>query len=228
MVANFTVRSIGVLDICEHETGMKLQVRDKFEKQALVVDDQPIVRNGVKDLLQQTFPSLTIKASPGCTDLLEVICGRHWAFVVLDINLPGHNGIDIIKQTNRRCPLVSIIVFSHYPEKQYATRALRAGASAYISKECEPKQLVRAVKSVLRESRTGKCPEQELLRPHLSNREIQVLNFLVKGMNRKEISHALCINEKTVSTYRFRLFTKLQVRNNIELLRYAMEEKLLQ
>ena len=207
---------------------MKFQVRDKFEKQALVVDDQPIVRNGVKGLLQETFPSLTIKACPGSTDLLEVICGRPWSFVVLDINLPGHNGIDIIKQTRRRCPSLSLIVFSHYPEKQYATRALRAGASAYISKECDPKQLVRAVKTVLRGARIGKCAEQKLLRPQLSNREIQVLDFIVKGMNRKEISQALGINEKTVSTYRFRLFTKLEVRNNIELLRYAMEERLVQ
>ena len=206
---------------------MKLQVPDKSVKQALVVDDHPILRNGVKDLLQTSFPFLIIKASPGSIDLLEIISRRPWAFVVLDINLPGQNGIDIIKQIRLRCPSVSIIVFSHYPEKQYATRSLRAGASAYISKESQPKELVRAVKSVLSASPSRRLPDQRALKPHLSNREVQVLSLLVKGMSRKEISEALCIDETTVSTYRFRLFTKLEVRNNIELLRYAMEERLL-
>ena len=206
---------------------MKFQVRDKSVKQALVVDDHPILRNGVKDLLQALFPFLTIKASPGSTDLLEVICRRRWAFVVLDINLPGQNGIDIIKQIRVRCPSVAIIVFSHYPERQYATRSLRAGASAYISKERQPKELVRAVKSVINASPTRECDQPPPLKPTLSNREVQVLSLIVKGMSRKEISQALCIDGKTVSTYRFRLFTKLQVRNNIELLRYAMEERLL-
>jgi len=207
--------------------GKKLQIRNKSAKQALVIDDHPILRNGVKDILQASFPFLTIKASPGSTDLLQTISRRRWAFVVLDINLPGQNGIDIIKQIRLRCPSLSIIVFSHYPEKQYATRSLRAGASAYLSKERQPRELVRAVKSVINASPTREPDEPPPLKPTLSNREVQVLSLIVKGMSRKEISQTLCIDGKTVSTYRLRLFTKLNVRNNIELLRFAMEERLL-
>ena len=207
---------------------VKPQVQNKLLRQALVVDDHPIVRKGVKDLLKETFPSLTIKDSPGNTDLLQLICACRWAFVMLEINLPGHNGIEIIRQVAVRYPSVPIIVFSLYPEKQYATRALRAGAIAYLSKDRQPKDLVRTVRSVLNASPVKNRPEQRTSKPHLSNREAQVLSLLVKGMNRKEISQTLGINEKTVSTYRFRLFGKLQVRNTIELIRYAIEERLLQ
>ncbi|HKY72559.1 MAG TPA: response regulator transcription factor [Nitrospira sp.] len=197
-------------------------------RQALVVDEHPIVRKGVKDLLKEAFPSLTIRDSSGNTDLLEGVRAYPWAFVILEINMPGLNGLDLIKQVTLRHPSVPIIVFSLYPEKQYASRALRAGATAYLSKDCQPKDLVRTVRSALKASPPKKRPEQRTIRPDLSNRELQVLNLLVKGMNRKEISKTLGIKERTVSTYRFRLFSKLEVRNTIELVRYAIEERLLQ
>lgn len=212
---------------------MKLQVQDKISfrppklmRHALVVDYHPIVRKGVKDLLKEVFPALIIKDSPGNTDVLQEICARPWAFVLLEINLPGQNGIDIIKQATVQCPSVPIIVFSLYSETQYASRALRAGATAYLSKECQPKDVVLAVRSVLNGSPAKKRPEQRISKPHLSNRELQVLGLLVKGMSRKDISQTLSISQKTVNTYSSRLLDKLQVRNIIELVRYAIEERL--
>ncbi|HKU53316.1 MAG TPA: response regulator transcription factor, partial [Nitrospira sp.] len=101
-------------------------------KQALVVDDHPIVRDSIKELLQRAFPSVTVMDSSGGNGLLEEVCGTPWVFVVLDINLPGQNGLDIIKQTKVRRPDIPIIVFSLYSERQYAARALRAGAVAYL------------------------------------------------------------------------------------------------
>jgi DNA-binding NarL/FixJ family response regulator len=202
-----------------------VSVRQKLMRKALVVDDHPIVRKGVKDLLT-AFPSLTIKDSPGHADVLQEICAYPWAFVVLEINLPRQNGLDIIKQATVRRSSVPIIVFSSYSETQYAARALRAGAIAYLSKDRPPKDLLHAVRSVLNASPVNKHPEQLISKPHLSNREVQVLGLLVKGMSRKDISQTLSISEKTVSTYRSRLFGKLQVRNDIELLRYAIEERL--
>jgi DNA-binding NarL/FixJ family response regulator len=188
-------------------------------KQALVVDDHPIVRDGIKELLQRAFPSVVIKDSSGTDGVVQEICAHPWAFVVLDINLPGQNGLDIIKKTKARQPDIPIIVFSLYSERQYAARALRAGAVAYLSKERPPRDLI--------EGGPIKKPREVLVsQPVLSDREVQVLALFVRGMSRKEISQELNINEKTVSTYRARLLHKLDVKNLVELIRYAVEEGL--
>ena len=183
-------------------------------KQALVVDDHPIVRDGIKELLQRAFPSVVIKDSSGTDGVLQEICAQPWAFVVLDINLPGQNGLDIIKKTKARQPDIPIIVFSLYSERQYAARALRAGAVAYLSKERPPRDLIETVKTALEGG------------PIKKPREVLVLALFVRGMSRKEISQELNINEKTVSTYRARLLHKLDVKNLVELIRYAVEEGL--
>ena len=195
-------------------------------KQALVVDDHPIVREGVKELLQRAFPSLEIKDSSGTDEVLKEICASPWAFVVLDINIPGQNGIEIIKKAKVCCPAVPIIVFSLYLERQYGARALRAGAVAYLSKDRSPKDLIETVRMVLEGGFNKKPREANLIQPLLSDREVQVLGLFVRGMSRKEIAHALSISEKTVSTYRGRLLDKLDVRTDVELVRYAVEEGL--
>ena len=195
-------------------------------KQALVVDDHPIVRDGIKELLQKAFPSVTIKDSSGADGLLDEVCSYPWAFVVLDINIPGQNGLDIIKKTKARRPEIPIIVFSLYPERQYVARALRAGAAAYLSKERPPGDLVEIAKSILEGGAIKKPREVLVSQPLLSDREVQVLSLFVRGLSRKEISQELNINEKTVSTYRARLLHKLGVRNLVELIRYAVEEGL--
>lgn len=195
-------------------------------KQALVVDDHAIVREGVRDLLQRAFPSLLIKDSPGSDGVLKEVCEYPWAFVVLDINLPGQNGLDIIKKAKSCCPGIPIIVFSLYSERQYAARALRAGAIAYLSKDRSPRDLLDVVTMALEGKPVKKPREAMVSQPVLSDREVQVLGLFVKGMSRKEISQALSISEKTISTYRARLFHKLGVRNVVELIRYAVEEGL--
>ena len=194
-------------------------------KQALVVDDHPIVRDGVKDLLQKAFPSISVTASSGEDGVLQYICENQWAFVVLDVNLPGQNGIDIIKKAKACCPNVSIVVFSLFSREQYAARALRAGAVAYVSKDRSPHDLVDAVKMILHGGPIKK-PVATLTQPTLSDREIQILNLFAKGMSRKEISQALDINGKTVSTYKARLLHKLGLRNLVDLVHYAEEARL--
>jgi DNA-binding NarL/FixJ family response regulator len=194
-------------------------------KHALVVDDHPIVRDGVKELLQSAFPSIAVKASSGNHGVLQEICGHPWAFVVLDIGLPRQNGIDVIKKAKACCPDIPIVVFSIFSEDQYAARALRAGASAYLSKDRSPLDLVDAVKLAL-QGGPAKRPGKALAQPVLSDREIQVLNLFAKGMSRKEISQTLHIDGKTVSTYRARLQQKLGLRNLVDLFRYAEEHGL--
>ena len=194
-------------------------------KQALVVDDHPIVCEGVRELLQSAFPSIAVKASSGHNGVLEEVCGRPWAFVVLDIGLPGHNGIEIIKHAKACSPTIPIVVFSVFSEDQYAARALRAGASAYLSKDRSPLDLVNAVKMAL-EGKPTRTPGEAMVQPVLSDREIQVLNLFAKGMSRKDIAQALKIDGKTVSTYKARLQHKLGLRNLVDLFRYAEEQGL--
>jgi DNA-binding NarL/FixJ family response regulator len=195
-------------------------------RQALVVDDHPIVRDGIKELLQRALPSVLLKDSSGADEILKEICAYQWAFVVLDINLPGQNGIDIIKKARVCCPEIPIVVFSLFPERQYAARALRAGAVAYLSKDRPPPDLIEAVKMAL-QGGPVKTP-RERPAPTLSDREVQVLTYFAKGMSRKEISDQLHINGKTVSTYKARLLYKLGLRNLAELIRYATEEGLIE
>lgn len=194
-------------------------------KQALIVDDHPIIRGSLKQVLEQTFPSLLIRDSPGTEDVLEEICSYPWTFVTLDINLPGQNGLNIVRKVQGCCPHIPIVVFSLFPEDQYTSRALRAGAAAYVSKARSALELVEVIKSVLRgEIKSGEPITQVVL----STREIEVLRLLAKGLDREEIAIALGINEKTVSTYRTRLLQKLDARTTVDLVRYALDEGLLE
>jgi DNA-binding NarL/FixJ family response regulator len=189
--------------------------------QGLVVDDHPIVREGLKSLLEKAFPSMAVMTSSGSNGLLKEVCGHRWAFVVLDISLQGHNGLDILKQAKHCCPGTPILIFSLFSEEQYADRALRAGAVAYVSKDRAPSDLVDAVKAALCGEATRRAPVGHL---KLSDREVQVLSLFARGMKRLDISRTLCINEKTVSTYKTRLLQKLGLRNLVDLVRYAVDE----
>ena len=193
-------------------------------KQALIVDDHPIVRAGIRELLQSAFPFIDIKESSGADGTLMEVCRHQWDVVILDMNLPGQNGIDILKRTRLCRPNTPVIVFSLYPERQYAARALRAGAVVYLSKERSPQDLVAAVKMVFERESTENISQAVVSPPLLSHRESQVLTLLINGMGRREISQRLSITRGTVSAYRGRLLNKLNVRSPVELIRYAVEE----
>jgi len=195
------------------------------EKQALVVDDHPIIRESLKHLLQETFSSLLIRDSAGTEDVLEEICSYPWTFVTLAVNLPGQNGLNIVRKVQGCCPHTPIVVFSLFPEDQYTSRALRAGAAAYVSKARSASELVEVIKSVLRGEKKSGEPITQVV---LSTREIEVLRLLAKGLDREEIAKVLGINEKTVSTYRTRLLQKLDARTTVDLVRYALDEGLLE
>jgi DNA-binding NarL/FixJ family response regulator len=193
-------------------------------KQALVVDDHPVLSESLKELLEKNFPMIHVETSTGREDVVEEVCGKQWVFVVLDINLPALNGLDIVKQAKLRQPQTPIIVFSLHAESQYAVRALRAGAVAYLSKDRSPTAFLGLVKQIL----DGKKIKTSITeRPDLSEREMQILALIGKGRKRSEIARELGINAKTVSTYQGRLLQKLELRNVVELVRYAVEEGLI-
>jgi DNA-binding NarL/FixJ family response regulator len=196
--------------------------RSARRRDALIVDDHPIVRGGLKELLEKSFPDIRVTEFDGSTSVVNKICRGNWAFVVLDINLPERNGLDILKAVKAAGNPVPIVVFSLYSKEQYAARALRAGAKAYLSKDSPPQDLVDTIKTVLTGGRVKLSYSSA--RPVLSDREVQVLSFLTKGMSRKEIAHMLSIHEKTVSTYRARILVKLNAHTLVDLIRYAAEE----
>lgn len=208
----------------EHQAWQRREVPDAKIRDALVVDDHPIVREAIKELLQKHFPDIRVAESNGTASVVEDICAGNWSFVVLDMNLPDRNGLDILKTVKTRRGDIPIIVFSLYAEGQYAPRALRAGAKAYLSKDRSPEDLIDVIRTVLAGGRIKTSPYWISLRPGLSDREIQVLSLLTKGMTRKEIARVLRIHEKTVSTYRARLLEKLHLHTLVDLIRYAAEE----
>jgi len=192
--------------------------------QALVVDAHPIVRNALKEVLQTAFPFIRIKHASGEGNVAQEICAYPWAVVVMDIHLPGQNGVEIIKHAKTCCPVTPIIVFGTYSDRQYAAHALRAGAIAYLSKDHSLRDLIDTVRMVLTGGQLKKRREATGSKRLLSDREVQVLKLFAKGLSRSEIAKQLSIKERTVSTYKTKLIEKLDLHNFADLIRYAIEE----
>jgi len=159
--------------------------------------------------------------------------------VVLDIDLPGRGGLELLKDARRERPRLPVLILSVYPEEQFALRTLRAGASGYLSKDSAPDDLVRAVRKILRGGKYfGERVVEQLLHnpneraatayPHelLSDRELQILCLFGRGRTVKEIAGELSLSRPTVSTYRARILEKMQMRTTAELVRYAVQNRL--
>jgi two-component system, NarL family, invasion response regulator UvrY len=124
-------------------------VRGARTKDALIVDDHPVVREAIKGLIEKSFPDILVTECDGHTSVVNRICGANWAIVILDMNLPGANGLDILKAVKSAGNKVPIVVFSLYAKEQYAARALRAGAQAYVPKDRPSSDLIDAISTVL-------------------------------------------------------------------------------
>jgi len=198
----------------------------------LIVDDHEIVRRGLKGILLESFPDLVIgEATDGRQAL--VAAAKPWDATLLDINLPGRNGLEVLQDLKRLHPKMPVVVLSAFPEKDYAIRAFRLGAAGYISKESASGELLAAIRKALAGGRyvtpllaealaatlAGEIPAL----PHesLSNRELQVLRLVALGKTLKEIAAELSLSEKTIATYRMRLGRKMGLGTNVDLARYA-------
>jgi DNA-binding NarL/FixJ family response regulator len=210
---------------------MKLEV--------LVADDHAIIRDGLKQILADT-PDLVVagEANNGNT-ALEKVREREWDLVVLDLSMPGRNGIELIKLMKAERPKTPILIFSMHQEEQYAVRAIRAGASGYLSKESDSDWLLPAMRKVAMGGVFINSKVAELLvmdvSPHtqslphtlLSNREFEVFSKIVQGMSMTTIAEELSLSIKTVSTHKTHILAKMNMTNHIDMIRYAMEHKLL-
>jgi DNA-binding NarL/FixJ family response regulator len=201
----------------------------------LIADDHSLFRRGVKDLLSDGLEAVTIGECGNAYDLLESVRHKKWDVVILDIGMPGTTGTEALMQVKRERPSLPVIVLSMHPEDQYAVRMFKAGANAYLTKASAPEELVTAVKKVLTGGQYVSPSLGEKLvhllhrgdeqKPHelLSDREYEVMRFLASGKTVSEIAESMHLGTTTVSTYRARILDKLHIKNNAELIRYAMD-----
>lgn len=204
----------------------------------VIVDDHAIVRIGLKQLVQDAYPYATIWEAGSGREALMLLDKVRWDLAILDVNLPDQNGVELLKAIKLRQPLLPVMMLSLHPEEQYALRALKAGAAAYLTKERAPEELVTAIKQVLagrkfitatlaeRLATMAFSPVEQLPHERLSDREFQVLCAIGKGKTVSAIAGDLSLSVKTVSTYRTRLLDKLHMKNTTELIRYTLDHTL--
>lgn len=205
----------------------------------LVADDHAVVRKGLVQIISEAMDlEVAAEASNG-SEVIDLMRADEFDVVVLDINMPDKGGFETLQQLSAEFPDVPVLVLSMYSEEQYAVRVLRAGASGYLTKESAPDQLVTAIRRVASGNRYVSPAAADVLvklldgdpdkLPHeiLSNREFQVLVQLAEGKSVTEISEALSLSVKTVSTYRSRVLDKMKMGSNAELARYALENDLI-
>jgi two-component system invasion response regulator UvrY len=206
----------------------------------LVADDHEIVRQGLKQVLNAEGDLEVIGEASNHAEVMQLVRRVACDVLILDIAMPGRNGIDTLKQIRSEQPKLPVLVLSMYPEDQYAFRALKAGASGYLTKQAAADQIVTAIRTISRGRRyiTPELAEQ-LARafdqdpdtpPHelLSDREFQTLRLIAAGRTLQQIGDALALSPKTVSVYRARVLAKLKMTTNAELTRYALERGLLE
>lgn len=204
----------------------------------LIADDHAIVRKGVKQLILEEYPSATFGEAGDAEELIIKVITGQWDLVICDLNMPGRSGLDALNQIKKTTPALPVLIMSMHPEEQYALRALKGKASGYLNKDTIHLDLVKAVNSVLGGRRyiTQSIAEKlanafevgdKELHENLSTRELEVLLLLVSGLTSSEIAKKLTISANTVSTYRNRVLEKLQMKSNAELVRYALEKKLI-
>ena len=202
----------------------------------LLIDDHPVVRHGVRRILSDHFNPVFIGEAGDAESGSAQALGEEWDVVVLDITMPGAVGLDVLKHIREQRPSLPILVLSIHPASQFARRALHAGASGYLTKDSAPSELVGAIEDVKRGRRyvsdavkATMSGARARIATHeaLSDREYQALRMLGSGRTVSEISEELGLSVKTVSTYRARVLQKLGMRTNAELMRYVMENGLL-
>lgn len=196
----------------------------------LLVDDHPIVRHGIRQILTDRLQAVVGEAESTGSALAE-IRGGPWDVVVLDITMPGQSGFDLLKQVQLEQPTLPILVLSMHPAAQFARRALGAGALGYLTKDSAPTELVEAIEQV-RSGRPFLSAASRAVRTPsayegLSDREYQVFRLIAAGRTASEIAADIGLSVKTVSTYRARLLAKLGMRTNAELMRYAIDQGLI-
>jgi two-component system invasion response regulator UvrY len=204
----------------------------------LIVDDHTVIHQGLERILGDEFEGATFGKARHSQQALDLVSDEHWDVVVLDVDLPGRGGLDVLKLIRAERPKLPVIMFSMHSEEQFAVRSLKAGASGYVAKDAASEQLVEAIRKAIRGGRYVSPALAEMLAtdlsrdrssaPHeiLSDREFEVLRMIASGKSTTAMADLLSLSVKTVSTYRTRILEKLQLETTAELIRYAIDHGL--
>ena len=206
----------------------------------LIADDHAILRRGLRNLLQEEFVALEVAEARDSREALDQMVREEWDLILLDINMPGRGGLEVLTETRRVRAKAKILVLSAYAEEEFALRAFQLGASGYLNKQTAFDELLLAVRRILGGGKyvTASLAERMAAtlggeiqpEPHeaLSARELQVLRLIAVGRTLKEISSELTLSEKTIATYRARISEKMGLGSKVELTRYALQHKLVE
>jgi two-component system, NarL family, invasion response regulator UvrY len=207
--------------------------------QILIVDDHTVVREGLKRILADVDNIQVMAEAGNASEALALLRERNFDLVLLDLSLPGRTGLELLRMIKDEQPKLPVLVLSAYAEDQYAVRALRDGADGFLNKQSAPELLVTAIRKVASGGKYVSATLAERLAQEiggrtdkplheaLSDREFVVLKMIASGKNLNQIAEELCISPKTVSTYRARIIEKTGLQSNAELIRYALEQQLL-
>jgi two-component system invasion response regulator UvrY len=201
-------------------------------RRVLLVDDHPVIRQGIHRILTHAFPDLSVAEAETGEEAIALTESSAWDLIMVDLSLPGRNGLDLIPDLRQIQPPARIIVVSIHPSQQFARRALSVGAVAYLEKSAAPEEMVRAVSDVLAGrpyiGSSTDAAREDTRSPHdrLSDREYQVLRMLGVGRTVSEIAAELSLSVKTVSTYRARILEKTGLRTTPELMHYVINHNL--
>jgi two-component system, NarL family, invasion response regulator UvrY len=206
----------------------------------LIADDHPIVRMGLKQVVADTANIRVVDEAGTGEEILDKVSRNDYDVILLDIALPDMSGLDVLKRIKQMKLNMPVLMLSIHPEKYYAIQALRAGASGYVTKNRAAKELIEAINKVATGGRYISASLAEILASNLNGgleipnhlkltqRESEVMLLIASGVTLKEIAHKFSISTKTVSTHRFRILKKMGMKNNADLIHYAIENQLLE
>jgi len=204
-----------------------------------IVDDHAIVRSGLRQFFSEQVDLRVVGEAASGREAIDLVRNEEMDVLLMDLSMPGQSGLDVLAMIRAKAPDLAVLILSGYPEEHYAMNLIRQGASGYLNKECDPSEIVNAIRTVSlgrryitpavaellaqQINRKGDTPAHE----QLSEREFQVFLKLAKGETAGDIADALSLSVKTVSTYRTRLMEKLNLSTNSDLTYYALKNKLI-
>jgi DNA-binding NarL/FixJ family response regulator len=204
----------------------------------LLVDDHEVVRDGIKNIFDEQPETIVFGQAGTAAEALSLAREEDWDVVVLDLSLGARSGLEVLKELNQLRPRLPVLILSMHSEEQYARRAFKSGAAGYITKDSPRTELLNAIKKVIKGGRYLSPTLAETLvfdiergtdrPPHaaLSDREFEVMKLIASGKKVTEIAGILSLSDKTISTYRTRILEKMNMRTNAEIIRYAIQNKL--
>lgn len=205
----------------------------------LIADDHAIVRRGLKQIVEETSDIVVGGEAGNAGEVLSKITANDWDVLVLDITMPGRSGLDILRDIKQACPKIAVLILSIHDEEHFTKRALKMGAAGYLAKDSAPDELVKAIRKVYAGGKYVSPAQAEKLvyrlgstdtamHERLSDREHEILCQMASGKTVTQIAEVIKLSVKTVSTYRMRLLQKMKMTTNAELIRYAIQKRLVE